>query len=60
MTAGDFRPLDGGCDCRAVRYRMTAPPLFFFEGGDARRQRFELALFLEGELALLRATSRRA
>ena len=28
MTAGDFRPLDGGCDCRAVRYRMTAPPLF--------------------------------
>jgi len=28
MTTGDFRPLDGGCDCRAVRYRMTAPPLF--------------------------------
>ena len=28
MTAGGFRPLDGGCDCRAVRYRMTTPPLF--------------------------------
>jgi hypothetical protein len=21
-------PLDGGCDCRALRYRMTTPPLF--------------------------------
>jgi hypothetical protein len=21
-------PLDGGCDCRAVRYRMLTPPLF--------------------------------
>ena len=21
-------PLDGGCDCRAVRYRLTAAPLF--------------------------------
>jgi len=21
-------PLDGGCDCREVRYRMTTPPLF--------------------------------
>ena len=21
-------PLDGGCDCRAVRYRLTGPPLF--------------------------------
>lgn len=21
-------PLDGGCDCRAIRYRMTAAPLF--------------------------------
>ena len=21
-------PLDGGCDCRQVRYRMTTPPLF--------------------------------
>ena len=23
-----FAPLEGGCTCRAVRYRMTAPPLF--------------------------------
>jgi hypothetical protein len=28
MTTGEFRPLEGGCDCRAVRYRMTSPPLF--------------------------------
>lgn len=24
----DAYPLDGGCDCRAVRYRLTGPPLF--------------------------------
>jgi hypothetical protein len=28
MTTGEFRPLEGGCDCRVVRYRMTSPPLF--------------------------------
>jgi hypothetical protein len=26
-SAGDF-PLDGGCTCRAVRYRMMSAPLF--------------------------------
>lgn len=24
----EFFPLEGGCTCRAVRYRMTPPPLF--------------------------------
>jgi hypothetical protein len=28
MTAHDDFPLDGGCTCRAVRYRMTSAPLF--------------------------------
>jgi len=28
MTPDEFPPLDGGCDCRAVRYRMTSGPLF--------------------------------
>ena len=28
MTAGDPFPLDGGCDCRRVRYRMRTKPLF--------------------------------
>src|SRR4029434_9187529 len=28
MTGDQFRPADGGCDCRAVRYRMTTSPLF--------------------------------
>jgi hypothetical protein len=28
MTTDDFRPLEGGCACRGVRYRMTAPPMF--------------------------------
>ena len=28
MTADDGFPLDGGCTCRAVRYRMTTRPLF--------------------------------
>ena len=23
-----FQALEGGCTCRAVRYRMTSPPLF--------------------------------
>jgi len=27
VTSIDF-PLDGGCDCRAVRYRVLRPPLF--------------------------------
>ena len=27
MTDPAF-PLDGGCDCRQVRYRMETPPLF--------------------------------
>ena len=27
MTDDGF-PLEGGCDCRAVRYRMTTRPLF--------------------------------
>jgi hypothetical protein len=26
-TNSDF-PLDGGCDCKAVRYRMTSKPMF--------------------------------
>src|SRR5437899_4622631 len=26
-AASEF-PLDGGCTCRAVRYRMTTPPMF--------------------------------
>jgi hypothetical protein len=26
--ADEAIPLDGGCTCRAVRYRMTGPPLF--------------------------------
>ena len=28
MPLQDFRPLDGGCTCRHVRYRMTTAPLF--------------------------------
>lgn len=29
MTApADPYPVEGGCDCRAVRYRMASPPLF--------------------------------
>ena len=28
MTAADFIPLEGGCTCGAVRYRMTTKPLF--------------------------------
>lgn len=28
MPTQDFRPLDGGCTCRRVRYRMTTAPLF--------------------------------
>jgi len=28
MTATDPFPLDGGCDCRHVRYRMQTSPLF--------------------------------
>ena len=28
MPADDTRPYEGGCTCRAVRYRMTSAPLF--------------------------------
>src|SRR5512147_1807796 len=28
MTANDGAPLEGGCTCRAVRYRMTSGPRF--------------------------------
>lgn len=28
MTTDDGFPLDGGCACRAVRYRMTSRPMF--------------------------------
>ncbi|SPE20789.1 conserved hypothetical protein [Burkholderiales bacterium] len=28
MTASDVFPLDGGCDCRFIRYRMATRPLF--------------------------------
>lgn len=28
MHPGDVFPLDGGCDCRQVRYRMHTAPLF--------------------------------
>ena len=28
MTTSDAFPAEGGCDCRAVRYRMTTRPLF--------------------------------
>ena len=28
MTSDQFHPADGGCDCRAVRYRMMTGPLF--------------------------------
>jgi hypothetical protein len=28
MTENDSLVLDGGCTCRSVRYRMTAPPMF--------------------------------
>ncbi len=28
MTPSSTFPLEGGCDCRAVRYRMETPPLF--------------------------------
>jgi hypothetical protein len=27
-TRDDDRPLEGGCDCRLVRYRLTSRPLF--------------------------------
>jgi hypothetical protein len=28
MTASPLYPLEGGCDCGHVRYRITTPPLF--------------------------------
>lgn len=28
MSAASVYPLEGGCDCRHVRYRITTPPLF--------------------------------
>src|SRR5262245_32566602 len=28
MTDATFRPLEGGCTCRRVRYRMTSTPMF--------------------------------
>lgn len=28
MTVDDFKALEGGCTCRNLRYRMTAPALF--------------------------------
>lgn len=28
MTTSSPYPIEGGCDCRAVRYRMTSSPLF--------------------------------
>jgi hypothetical protein len=28
MTMPSFTPLEGGCSCRAARYRLLAPPLF--------------------------------
>ena len=28
MSSGTSDPAEGGCDCRAIRYRMTSPPLF--------------------------------
>ena len=28
MSAAATFPLEGGCDCRALRYRMETPPLF--------------------------------
>jgi hypothetical protein len=28
MTINEDAPLEGGCDCRAVRYRMTSGPIF--------------------------------
>jgi len=28
MSASPVYPIEGGCDCRAVRYRMTSSPLF--------------------------------
>jgi hypothetical protein len=28
MTTPTAFPLEGGCDCRQVRYRMETPPLF--------------------------------
>jgi hypothetical protein len=28
MTPSDTRPLEGGCTCRAVRYRLASYPLF--------------------------------
>jgi hypothetical protein len=28
MNDGAFRPMEGTCSCRGVRYRMTAPPVF--------------------------------
>ena len=28
MVASTSFPIEGGCDCRAVRYRMDSPPLF--------------------------------
>jgi hypothetical protein len=27
-SAADTKPLEGGCTCRAIRYRMTSKPLF--------------------------------
>src|SRR6516225_10222134 len=27
MSNGEMFPVEGGCDCRSVRYRMQTPPL---------------------------------
>jgi hypothetical protein len=28
MTHDEFKHMQGGCTCRSIRYRMTAPPMF--------------------------------
>ena len=28
MQTGDFKPLEGGCTCRAIRYRLERAPMF--------------------------------
>ena len=42
-------PLEGGCSCRGVRYRMQTAPLVVVEWGDEAIQRFRAAKASVGE-----------
>ena len=47
MTASSVFPLEGGCDCRQVRYRMATAPLFVTGLGLDSIDALELAVAIE-------------